>query len=89
MPTVFRVRGFAVRLLGPPREHPPPHVHVVKGKDALAIIRLRIGGRPMRVWAVYNMKPRDVLEAYRIVESRHEELSRAWEEMHGQASTNR
>ena len=89
MPTILRVRGFVVRVLGPPREHPPAHVHVVKGRDALAIIRLRIGRRPIQVWAVYNMKPRDVLAAYRIVESRHEELLQAWEELDGEASTER
>jgi hypothetical protein len=33
----MREDGFVVRVYGPPREHPPPHVHVERGGDALVV----------------------------------------------------
>lgn len=50
------------------------------------MIRLRFAGKPQRVWKVYDMKPRDVVRAFRIVETGHDRLMRAWEEMHGKGS---
>jgi hypothetical protein len=87
MPTVLKMDGFVVRVLGPPREHPPPHVHFQKGRDALVVIRLRMSDRAQTVWAVYGMKNEDVIKAYRIVEENHDRILEAWEGMHGKAST--
>lgn len=86
MPTVLKKDGFVIRVLGPPREHPPPHVHVQKGNDALVVLRLRMLDRPQRVWAVYDMKNEDVIKAFRIVEENHDQLLAAWEGMHGKAA---
>ena len=89
MPTVLEVDGFVVRVLGPPREHPPPHVHVEKGREAVVVIRLRMAGRPQELWKAYGMRRRDVIKAFRIVEEHHDELLKAWEEIHGKASGKR
>ena len=84
MPTVLRVNGFRFMVYGPPREHPPPHVHVGFGATGLVVIRLPIGTLPARVWAVYGMKDGDVATAFRLAEHHHELLLRAWRSVHGQ-----
>jgi hypothetical protein len=84
MPLLFRQDGFVVRVHGPPREHPPPHVHVELSQRELVIIRLDDGDHRPIVWAVYGMNARDVLKAYRIVEREHERIRQAWEALHGQ-----
>jgi hypothetical protein len=89
MPTVLRKDGFVVKVLGPPREHAPPHVHVQKGRTALAVIRLPIAGRPLKLWKVYHMRSSDVLRAVRIVEAHAASLLAAWEEIHGTAPDER
>ena len=58
MPTVLRKDGFVVRVYGPPREHPPPHVHVERGPEEIVVIRLGTADGPAKVWAVYGMKDR-------------------------------
>jgi hypothetical protein len=87
MPTIVREDGFVVRVYGPPREHPPPHVHVEHGDDALVVIRLAIGNRTPLVWAAYNMRDADVLRAFRLVEKHHALLLTAWRRIHEQVQT--
>ena len=82
MPTVLQEDGFRVLVYGPPREHPPPHVHVEKGPSGLAVIRLGTSISPPRVWAVYDMKDRDVVLASRLVERHHEAILQAWRAIH-------
>ena len=84
MPRAFERDGFAVRVLGPPREHPPPHVHVQLGSHALVVIRLRLPNVAQRVWRIYDMRPRDVVRAFKLVELHHELLLQLWEDMHGE-----
>jgi len=83
MPTILRVDDFAVRVLGPPREHGPPHVHVTMGREGLVVVRLPLGSDPPLIWRTYHMKSRDVLRAYRIVEANVVLLLDAWERIHG------
>jgi len=83
MPTVISQDGFRVRVLGPPREHPPPHVHVEYGPDGLTIIRLATAQSPAEVWCVYNMRDRDVVRAYHLVEQHHDLILAAWRKIHG------
>jgi len=83
MPTVVAKDGFIVKVWGPPREHPPPHVHVTKPPDGLIVIRLAIGDKPQEVWEYYNVRKSDVLKAFRIVEEYEASIRAAWEEMHG------
>jgi len=82
MPTVLRVDGFRIVVYGPPREHPPPHVHVERGTSGLVIIRLGTGRSPPKLWAVYGMKDRDVLQAFRLVEQHHDLLMQTWRAIH-------
>ena len=83
MPTVLAKDGFVVKVWGPPREHPPPHVHVHKGTDGLIIVRLSVGEKPAAVWAYYNVRAHDVVHAFRIVEEHEAEIRAVWERIHG------
>ena len=82
MPTVIRSAGFAVRILFPPREHGPPHVHVVKG-GAEVVIRLGETGEPVELVKVYGMKKSDVVRAVRLVEIWKDDLLAMWKATHG------
>ena len=83
VPTLVRDGEFRIRIYGPPREHPPAHVHVLKGHEASVIIRLGVNGEAPVVREVYDMKPRDVVHAYRLVQQHAALLMAAWEHMHG------
>jgi len=83
MATVVIEDGFTVRVFGPPREHPPVHAHVEYGTDGLAVIRLATRTKPQEVWAVYGMRARDVLRAYRLVEKYEAEIREVWRRLHG------
>lgn len=84
MPTIVDEDGFKVRIFGPPREHPPVHVHVEHGAEEVVVIRLGTRQTPQEVWAVYGgMKERDVIRAYRIVEKHQAQIRNAWRMMHG------
>ena len=82
MPTILRENGFRVLVHGPPREHPPPHVHVEHGTSGLVVIRLRSIASPPRVWAAYDMLDRDVVRATRLVERHHTAIMQAWRAIH-------
>lgn len=82
MPTIVQQDGFRVKVFGPPREHGPAHVHVYKGRQSVVVIRLPSPTAPLAVWAVYDMRPADVVAAFRLVEAHAETLQRAWELIH-------
>ena len=86
MPTVVREDGFSIRIYAPPREHPPPHVHVYKAGE-LVIIELGVMGEPPTVRGLAAMSPSEVFKALRLVEQRREILIAAWEELHGKAES--
>ena len=82
MPTILRADGFQVVMHGPPREHPPPHVHVKYGTSGVVVLRLATQTSEQKVWAIFGMKERDVRRALRLVEVNHAMLIRAWREIH-------
>lgn len=70
MPTVRREGMLVVKVYGPPREHPPPHVQVEVGRAGVVVIRLAIPDHPLRVWRVYGaVDEATVLAAVRLVET--------------------
>jgi hypothetical protein len=89
MPTVLREKGFRVRIHGPPREHPPPHVHVEKRGGGLVVILLATPLAPQVVWEASGMKPRDILKAFRLVEKHRALLEETWRQIHGLAQLDR
>jgi Domain of unknown function (DUF4160) len=82
VPTVLQVQGFRVRILLPPREHPPPHVHVAKG-DGEVVILLPGPEGVVAIRTVYHMRTADVVAAVRLVEAHVEQLQAAWRKYHG------
>ena len=84
MPTVHGEGVFVLKVYGPPREHPPPHVHVEVGVNGLVVIRLGLHSSDSpKVWQAYNVSDAELLTAYRLVEKHERELRRNWEQLHG------
>jgi hypothetical protein len=83
MPTVFRANGFEVRILLPPREHGPPHVHISRSGE-MVVIELPDGGMPLRIRTVTRrMTTATVVAAVRLVEEHTEMLLSEWRKYHG------
>jgi Domain of unknown function (DUF4160) len=85
-PTVLVVAGLRVRILLPPREHPPPHVHVTRG-SAEVVLMLPDGRTGVVVLTVYRMRDAAVIAAVRLVVSNADLMLRAWRTCHGDATT--
>lgn len=83
LPTVIRSGGFSVRILLPPREHGPPHVHVVRG-GAEVVIRLGATGESVKLVEVHGMKASNVVRAVRLVGIWKDDLLATWEAIHGE-----
>jgi Domain of unknown function (DUF4160) len=86
MPTVLVQGGFNVRILLPPREHGPAHVHVHKA-GGLVVIDLPTEGRGVRIRTVSRMRVPDVIGAVRLVEANAALLLGEWRRHHGHAPT--
>lgn len=78
MPTVLRSGGFRFIIRMPPREHQPPHVHVLTA-GAEAVIELD----PVFVRSAFRMSTGDVVRAVRLVEAHRDALMIAWRRYHG------
>lgn len=84
VPTVLRRGRFVVKTFGPPREHPPPHVHVHVGTDGVVIVRLATSDRPVAVRQVWDhVRATDVATAKHIVAEYEGVVRTVWEELHG------
>ena len=59
---MLRVDGFQIRMLLPPREHCPAHVHIVIANEEIVV---NLG--PVALREVYGMKPANIIKAIRIV----------------------
>lgn len=70
-----------MRILLPPREHGPPHVHVVKA-GAQVVIKLAEAGRSVQLIRDYGMKKSDAVKAVRLVEIWNDELLAIWKAAH-------
>ncbi|MEX2016507.1 MAG: DUF4160 domain-containing protein [Candidatus Hydrogenedentales bacterium] len=88
MPTIVREDGFSIRVYPPPREHPPPHVHVCKAGTEV-VIDLGSAGALPALREERGMARSDVPRAIQLVWRHHELLTAAWENMHGKTRTER
>jgi hypothetical protein len=79
MPTVLRFGAFRFIIYPPPREHGPPHVHVIRA-GAEAVITLD----PVSVRGVAGMRDADVLTAVHLVERFRLVLGDRWRGIHGE-----
>jgi len=83
VPTVLRAGNMVVRLYAPPREHPPPHVHVTIAGRGEAVVRLGEAGEPPTVLRTVGLSDRLALRAWELVHAHQEELRLHWEKVHG------
>ncbi len=82
MPTILVIGGFTVRILPPPREHGPPHVHIWKGGTEV-VIWLGDRDEAPSIRRVFGMNQLDVARAQRIVVAHQELLLKRWRQYHG------
>lgn len=85
MPTVLQLRGFAVRIYLPPREHGPAHVHVHRNGGSVVIV-LPTATRELSIRRVFEMRDATVIAACRVVEENADFLLHAWRRYHGDAT---
>lgn len=78
MPRVHEEHGYRIYVLPPPREHGPPHVHVIRAEGEVLIDLDPVGVRQ-----VYAMPLRNIVRAVRIVEDNRDKLLAAWRTIHG------
>lgn len=83
MPVVFRQGNLVVRVYAPPREHPPPHVHVIFRGVGEVVIEIGTAEEGPRIHQDYGMPPRLIVVAYRLVAEHQEKFQHAWEQLHG------
>ena len=80
MPRVMEVDAFTFHMY--PNDHPPPHVHVFNA-DGECIINLGSVEAGPEVQTVIEMRNRDVVRAYRLVERNRLQFLARWRVIHG------
>ncbi|MBP9663728.1 MAG: DUF4160 domain-containing protein [Pyrinomonadaceae bacterium] len=80
MPTVLRQRGFDIAIR--PRDHGPPHVHVLHSGEEVVIL-LGVGVNLPRVRENRGMRLRNVREAMNIVAANNDEFLKEWRKIYG------
>ena len=80
MPTVLRQRGFDVAIR--PRDHGPPHVHVLHSGEEVVIL-LGVGDIVPRVRENRGMRERNIRKAMDIVTANNDEFLKEWQKIYG------
>ncbi len=80
MPTVFRERGFEVAIR--PKDHEPPHVHVLHSGEEVVIL-LGVGIELPRVRENRGMRLRNIRKAMNIVSANNEMFLKEWRKIYG------
>lgn len=81
MPTVLRVDGFRVVIYAPPREHPPPHVHVFVNGGSVTVGLSRAGSEPS-VLRAEGVRDEVAWKACRLVSQHSAFLLAMWRSLH-------
>ena len=84
VPIIVTSGRFRIKVFGPPREHPPPHAHVLFGAEGLAIIKLGSETEAPRLWVSFEMTRRETAMAVDLVRAHSDVLRQAWEVLHAQ-----
>jgi hypothetical protein len=80
MPEVFRQGAMVVRVLLPPREHGPAHVHVWC-PEGVAVVEVMPSVRVREIHG--RMKAATLREIVDAISARHDECVAAWRRHHG------
>jgi hypothetical protein len=79
MTTVVRWRGFRVCVYPPPREHGPPHAHVLKSGVVVLVALKPVSLKEVRG----NLSSADVATAVELVEANVDAILAKWRILHG------
>ncbi|MEX1258294.1 MAG: DUF4160 domain-containing protein [Gemmatimonadota bacterium] len=84
MPRIYEEGAFRVYIYLPPREHEPPHVHVVECTEGGEVL-VKLGGdrAPPSLWQNHHMKTLHAREALRVVTEHIEKFLEEWKRLHG------
>ena len=82
MPTIIRQNGFRIVIY--PNDHPPCHVHVIKGEGE---IRIHLGRSlpvtpPSLMSVTGKISDKDIVKALFLVSEHQIELLAKWSEIH-------
>jgi hypothetical protein len=83
MARIYAENSLTVYLYRPPREHPPPHVHVESTNGGEVLIKLGTTTEAPSIWSVHGMRKAEVARALRMVEARQEKFLAEWRYRHG------
>lgn len=79
MPTIFRQGGFDVRVR--PRDHHPPHVHILYGREEV-VINLGIGIDEAHIRENRGMRRVNIRRAMDIVTANNSKFLIEWRRFH-------
>jgi hypothetical protein len=82
MVRVYDSGGFRVYVYSPPREHQPPHVHVVSMNGGEVLVLLGDDETAPSLWQNHHMSAADAREALRIVEEHQQQFLAEWRRLH-------
>jgi len=81
MPTVLTIRSTRVVIYS--NDHPPPHVHAVKGNEARARFALNGPEGPVELMDHQGYKLAEIREIGEAIAAVLPEICAKWEEIHG------
>ncbi len=81
MPTVLKLRNIRVAIYT--NDHPPPHVHAIKGNDAEARFKLNCPDGPPELWDHEGFKLSELNEILELIGVNLATICLKWNEIHG------
>ncbi|UDF05688.1 DUF4160 domain-containing protein [Asticcacaulis sp. AND118] len=81
MPTLLTLRNIRIAIYT--NDHPPPHVHALKGNEAEARFRLNGSQGPVELWDHEGFKLSELNEIGALIAENLEAICEKWSEIHG------
>jgi hypothetical protein len=72
-----------IRVVIYSNDHPPPHVHAVRGNDARAKFNLNCASGPVQLVGNEGFKKAETTEIGEAIAASLENICRKWSEIHG------
>lgn len=81
MPTVLTIRNIRVVIYT--NDHPPPHVHAIKGNQAEARFKLNCPDGPVELWDHEGFRLSELNEIKAAITDNLADICLKWREIHG------
>lgn len=81
MPTVLTLRNIRIAIYT--NDHPPSHVHAIKGNEAEARFRLNCPDGPVEVWDHEGFRRSELNEVGQLIAENLNAVCARWSEIHG------